>query len=37
MSEIIIYEDGDFSIEISIDEDTLWLSAEQIAIGSYDC
>ncbi|CAA6811956.1 MAG: Putative DNA-binding protein in cluster with Type I restriction-modification system [uncultured Sulfurovum sp.] len=31
MSELIIYEDGDFSIEISIDEDTLWLSAEQIA------
>ncbi|MEA1880025.1 MAG: RhuM family protein, partial [Campylobacterota bacterium] len=31
MSEMIIYEDGNFSIEISIDEDTLWLSAEQIA------
>ena len=31
MNEIVIYEDGDFSIEISIDEDTVWLSAEQIA------
>ncbi len=31
MSEIVIYEDGDFSIEISIEKETLWLSAEQIA------
>jgi len=31
VNEIVIYEDGDFSIEISIDEDTVWLSAEQIA------
>ena len=32
MNEIMIYEDGDFSIEISIEKDTLWLSAEQIAM-----
>ena len=31
MSEIVIYEDGNFSIEIPIEKDTLWLSAEQIA------
>jgi len=31
MNEIVIYEDGDLSIEISIDKDTVWLSAEQIA------
>jgi len=31
MKEIVIYEDGKFSIEIPINEDTLWLSAEQIA------
>lgn len=31
MSEIVIYEDGDFSIDISIEKETLWLSTEQIA------
>jgi len=31
MSEIVIYEDGDFSVEISVEKETLWLSAEQIA------
>ena len=31
MSEIVIYEDGDFSIEVSLEDETLWLSAEQIA------
>jgi len=31
MSEIVIYEDGNFSIEIPIEKETLWLSAEQIA------
>jgi len=31
MNEIVIYEDGKFSLEIPINEDTLWLSAEQIA------
>ena len=31
MSEIVIYEDGNISIEIPIEKDTLWLSAEQIA------
>jgi len=31
MSEIMIYEDGDFSIEVSLEGETLWLSAEQIA------
>ena len=30
MSEIVIYEDGDFSIEVSIENETVWLSAEQI-------
>jgi len=32
MSEIVIYEDGDFSIEVSIEDETLWLSTEQIAM-----
>ncbi|MBU1667798.1 virulence RhuM family protein [bacterium] len=31
MSEIVIYEDGDISIEVSMDKETLWLNAEQIA------
>ena len=31
MSEIVIYEDGDFSIEVSIEGETIWLSTEQIA------
>jgi hypothetical protein len=32
MSEIVIYDDGNFSIEISIENETLWLSTEQIAM-----
>jgi len=32
MSEIVIYDDGNFSIEISIENETLWLSAEQIGM-----
>ena len=31
MSEIVIYEDGDFSIEMSVEKETLWLNAEQIS------
>ena len=31
MSEIVIYEDGDLSIEIPLKDETIWLSAEQIA------
>lgn len=31
MSEIVIYEEGDFSIEIPLKDETIWLSAEQIA------
>jgi prophage maintenance system killer protein/prophage antirepressor-like protein len=31
MSEVVIYNDGRFSIEISVDDDTLWMDAEQIA------
>ncbi len=31
MSEIVIYEDGDFAVEVSIEDETLWLSAQQIA------
>lgn len=31
MSEIVISDDGNLSVEISIDNDTLWLSTEQIA------
>ncbi len=31
MSKIIIYDDGNVNIEVSIKEDTLWLNAEQIA------
>ncbi len=31
MSEIVIYEDGDVSIEVSLENENLWLSAEQIA------
>jgi len=30
MSKIVIYEDGDFYLEVSVEKDTLWLSAEQI-------
>ena len=31
MSDVVIYNDGRFSIEISVDDDTLWMDAEQIA------
>ena len=31
MSEIVIYEDGNNLIEISIENETLWLNAEEIA------
>ena len=31
MSDIVFYEDGNFSIEVSIENETIWLSAEQIA------
>jgi len=31
MSEIVIYEDGDLSIEIPLKDETIWLSTEQIA------
>ena len=31
MSDVLIYKDGDFSIEVSIEDETIWLNAEQIA------
>jgi len=31
MSEIVLYEDGNISVEVSVEDETLWLTAEQIA------
>jgi prophage maintenance system killer protein len=31
MSEIVIYEDGDVSLEATVDRDTLWLSQKKMA------
>ncbi|WP_296823926.1 RhuM family protein [Sulfurovum sp.] len=31
MSDMVIYEDGHLSIEISVEDETIWLSADQIA------
>ena len=31
MSDVLIYKDGEFSIEVSIEDETIWLNAEQIA------
>ena len=31
MSDVLIYKDGNFSIEVSIEDETIWLNTEQIA------
>jgi hypothetical protein len=31
MSEIVIYEDGNVSLEATVDRDTLWLSQKKMA------
>ena len=31
MSEIVMYEDGDFALNATVDDETIWLNQKQMA------